>query len=843
MNDQKYNYKEAEKKWAKVWRDENVFAAEDFSKKPKKYILVEFPYPSGTGLHVGHMMRFTVPDVLAKKMRMSGYNVLFPIGWDAFGLPAENFAIKTGVHPAETTKKAIENYQHQMTAAGFGFDWSREINTTDPDYYKWTQWLFLKFFENGLAELKEEPVWWSEDLKTVLANEEVIKDANGNLISERGEKPVERRMLKQWVLKMPSYADKLIEGLDKVDFQDSIKSAQINWIGRSEGAEVEFKLENSESKITVFTTRLDTIYGASFIVISPEHKDIWNIVTEENRKEAEAYVEAAKSKSELERTSLNKEKTGVFTGIYAVNPFNNEKIPVYISDFVVTTYGTGAIMGVPAHDERDYEFASKFNLPIKQVVYRIDEKGNVGCNNPDCKDCKENCDCGNDECHGLPYVENESGVLKNSGEFNGLSTHEAFAKMIERAEKEGFGKKKVNYKLRDWLFSRQRYWGEPIPLIHKQDGTVEAIADTNNPQEVKENLPLLLPDVPDYTPSSDASSPLARNEDWVNTTAKDGSPAKRETNTMPNWAGSCWYYLRYIDPKNDDVFADFEKMKYWLPVDKYFGGSEHTTLHLLYSRFWHKFFYDLGLVPTEEPYQWRMTGGILLGPDGEKMSKSRGNIINPDEKIDLYGADALRMYVNFMGPYDGTIMWQEGGIKACKKLIDDIFSLQNKVSDEKNSEEVVRALNKMIKNVSRMIDELKTNTAVSEIMVFTSLLKKQPFVNREIWSSFLKVVAPFAPFIAEELWQDQLGGEEFKRENSVHLQEWPSFDENLVKDDTVTIGIQINGKTRAEIEVNMEENESTVKDRVMSMPEVQKWLDGQPKKFIYIPGKIVNIVI
>lgn len=845
----KYDHKPIESKWAKAWREANVYRADDFSEKPKKYILAEFPYPSGTGLHVGHMMRYTMPDVLSRKLRMSGYNVLFPIGWDAFGLPAENYAVKTGQHPAVTTEQNVKNYINQLSSGGFGFDWSREINSTDPDYYKWTQWLFLKFFEQGLAEVKEEPVWWCEDLKTVLANEEVIKDEKGNLVAERdGKSTVEKRLLKQWVMKIPQYADKLIEGLEKTDFPDYVKNAQTNWIGRSEGAEIDFAIANviqdkeqsdevpgsrqSQDKIRIFTTRLDTIYGATFMVLAPEHHLVNKLTTADQEEAVNAYIEETKQKSELDRLAETKTKTGVFTGSYAINPFSGKQVPIWISDFVLTTYGTGAIMAVPAHDERDGEFAKKFDLEIIEVI-------------------KPNSNVIASEAKQSEMYTGKDGTLINSGEYNGMSCKEAFEKMVSKAGKEGFGEKKVHYKLRDWLFSRQRYWGEPIPVVHKEDGSVEAIVETSNMEEVHKVLPLKLPEVADYTPSSDGYSPLAKNTDWVNTTARDGSPAKRETNTMPNWAGSCWYYIRYLDPKNDEMFADFEKMKYWLPVDMYFGGSEHTTLHLLYSRFWHKFFYDQGLVPTEEPYQWRMNGGILLGSDGDKMSKSKGNVLNPDEKIEAYGADALRLYVNFMGPYDGTIAWQEGGLKACRKLVEDIYELRNKVSSDvtpseaKQYKEIEVAYNKMVMKVGQMIDDLKTNTAVSEFMIFMNLAKKQEKIDIEIWKGFLKAVAPFAPFITEELWQEINGNTgEITRETSIHTQEWPKYDEELVKDDAVIVGVQINGKLRAEVSVNIAETEETVRDRVVAMPEVQKWIEGMEiKKFIYVPGKIVNIVV
>lgn len=998
----KYNHEPIEKKWVDEWYKNNIYKAEDFSPKPKKYVLAEFPYPSGSKLHVGHAMRYTVPDIYGRKLRMSGFNVLFPMGWDAFGLPAENNAVKTGIHPAITTEEAIKTYKSQIKLMGFGIDWDREISTIDPKYYKWTQWLFLKFYENGLAELKEEPVWWSEELRTVLANEEVVQKEDGRYYpAERGKDPVERKMLKQWVLKMPQYADKLIDGLAKTDLQQSVKTAQINWIGRSEGAEIDFPIlpngnvtvrsksvvnqilpynkdlleqakinrktmtkqeiavwsaikdnniqgvdfhrkkvienyivdfyspeiklaieidgdhhdenfeddtlrqkaiekyevsflrfrnsdvdtnleavigsinekvielknpsvasgdsfpkeaypslregdpkgsvgvsESNNNKIRIFTTRLDTIFGATFLVLAPEHELVNEITTKEQKEAVTRYIEEAKQKSELDRLSETKNKTGVFTGAYAINPFSGKQIPIWISDFVLTTYGTGAIMGVPAHDERDNEFAKKFDLEIIPVI-------------------KPTTDIIQSDANESPYTDHE-GILINSSEFDGLKIDEAFEKMISRAEAEKFGERKVHYKIRDWLFSRQRYWGEPIPLIHKEDGTVEAIADTNDPQSVKNNLPLELPEVPDYTPSADGYSPLAKNEAWVNTKAKDGSPAKRETNTMPNWAGSSWYYLRYIDPQNDETFADMEKMKYWLPVDRYFGGSEHTTLHLLYSRFWHKFFYDQGLVPTEEPYQWRMNGGLLLGPDGQKMSKSIGNVINPDEKIELYGADALRLYIAFMGPYDGTIAWQEGGLKACRRLVEEIIDLKEKVifpgnvipvSTKANTgiysnEDLSTAYHKMIKNVTEMIDGLRMNTAVSEFMIFVNHAKKSESINIEIWKGFIKAIAPFAPFIAEELWQEVNAQSEFKSENSVHLQPWPEYDEKLTISDSVIIGIQINGKLRSEINVNIDENEDSVKDRVLAIPEVQKWLEGnQVRKFIYVKGKIVNIVV
>lgn len=818
-----FDYLKSQKKWAQLWYKEKVYKAYDFSDKPKKYILVEFPYPSGKSLHLGHLMRYTMPDVIARKMRMSGYNVLFPIGWDAFGLPAENAAIKTGVHPSEIIAEAIKNYRNVLMEVGFGFDWDREINTTDPQYYKWTQWFFLKFFEHGLAELREEPVWWCENLKTVLANEEVIKLPDGSLVAERdGKSPVERKLLKQWVLKITKYAEKLIEGLNEVDFPESVKSAQINWIGKSDGVEINFKVSHLDNTfISVFTTRIDTIFGATGIIIAPEHPLV-DIITQEDQKEKiDEYVKLSIQKSDLVRQAENKDKTGVFTGAYAVNPLNNELLPVWISDFVLPNYGTGAIMLVPAHDERDFDFCNKFGLKIKQVIQPKN---------------KQNIE--------LPFTDKE-GILMNSGKYTGLTVEEATKKITKFVIKHKIGQIKTYYKLKDWLFSRQRYWGEPIPVIHKKDGTTEAICNTNDPNDYNKNLPLILPNVPDYTPTSDTVSPLAKNLEWVNVKAKDGSSAKRETNTMPNWAGSSWYFLRFIDPNNNERFADPKKLKYWMPVDMYFGGAEHTYLHLLYSRFWYKFFYDIGLVPTSEPYAWRMNGGILLGPDGEKMSKSRGNVINPDEKLALYGADALRLYINFMGPYDATIIWKEGGLKSCKKLVDDIVTLSNKVLNKESKIDIKKAYHKLVKRLGDMIDSLKTNTAVSEIMIFVKQALKSEYIGIEEWKGFIKIIAPFTPFLAEELWQEINGYrlEEFTKEKSVHLQSWPIYDPDLAEDKFIKIGIQINGKRRSEIEINRNDTEEEVKNRVLIDQKIQKHIsDKKITKFIYVPGKIINIL-
>ncbi|MBL8015220.1 MAG: leucine--tRNA ligase [Candidatus Doudnabacteria bacterium] len=814
----KYNHKQVEQKWREVWEKNNPTRAEDFSKKPKKFILAEFPYPSGEGLHIGHLMRYTMPDVYSRKLRMSGFNVMFPMGWDAFGLPAENYAVKTGVHPEITTKKAITTFKRQLQEMGFGFDWEREIATTDPKYYKWTQWIFLKLWEAGLAELKEEPVWWCEDLKTVLANEEVIKNEKGELISERGEKPVERRMLKQWVLKMPQYAEKLIEGLSTVDFPESIKHAQINWIGKSEGINISYEIKDTSEKITIFTTRPDTNFGATFIALAPEGGQLEKLLPlMPNKAKVEKYIKQATAKSELDRIA-SKEKTGEFTGLYAINNLNGREMPIYVSDFVIGTVGTGALVGVPGHDMRDFDFAKAMGIDILRVVVGSD--GDTS------------------EITEASQVQEEEGKMINSGFLDGMDIHDATQKIMDHIVEKGWGEKVVNYKLRDWLFSRQRYWGEPIPLIHKENGEVEAVCDVNDPQSVKEDLPLLLPQVPDYTPSSDAASPLAKNEDWVNTVDSEGKPAKRETNTMPNWAGSCWYYLRYIDPNNDQAFADKDKLKYWLPVDKYFGGSEHTTLHLLYSRFWHKFLFDQGEVPTSEPYAWRMNGGLLMGTDGSKMSKSKGNVLNPDEKVSAYGADAVRLYINFMSPYDQNAIWQEGGLKACRRLIEDVWNLQSKVSDSFADRAVEVAYHKMVKNVGTMVDELKTNTAVSEFMMFANKVKEVGGLSLTQWEGFLKVLAPFAPFITEELWA-ALG-----HNGSIHLESWPEYDESKLQEDNITIAVQVNGKVRDTISIPVDADEAAALGLAHASEKVAKFLEGkQVVKEIYVKGKIVNIVV
>jgi len=798
-----YSFQEIENKYRKSWHEKKVYEAVDFSNKPKKYVLAEFPYPSGAALHIGHMMRFSAADIYSRFLRMSGYNVLFPMGWDAFGLPAENYAIKTGIHPSITTKKSIETMKNSLIHMGFGFDWDREISTIDPEYYKWTQWLFLKFYENGLAEYKEMPLWWCEDLKTVLAEEEVLEDANGNKISERGGHPVTRKNLKQWILKMPQYAQKLIDGLNETDFPDHIKNSQINWIGRSEGSELNFDIKNQNEKIRIFTTRIDTIFGATFLVISPEHPILEKIVTPENKEEVSKYQEKVKSKSELERTELQKDKSGVFTGSFAVNPISYKEIPIYIGDFVLMSYGTGAIMGVPAHDERDFEFAAKYNLDIIPVIKN------------------ENTELPN----------KDYGILINSNEYNNFSSIDAKNKLNEFIEKNSIGNKKVNFKLRDWVFSRQRYWGEPIPLIHLENGNIIP----------EKNLPLVLPEVPNYEPSSDASAPLAKNTDWVEVEI-DGKKGKRETNTMPNWAGSSWYFLRYIDPHNKNEFASQDKLKYWLPVDNYFGGSEHTTMHLLYSRFWHKFFYDLGIVPTTEPYQWRLNGGLVLGADGKKMSKSLGNTVDPMPISEKYGVDAIRMGISFMGPVEDTFPWNENGVKACFKFLNTVWNLSEKLTNEKIDSQEIH-INNLIKNISNMYQNIRLNTAVSEIMIFVNNVKNDEKISKDFYLKFLKCLAPLAPFISEELYQ-KVNSTEFSKESSIHTSEFPKVNETLLSAMEINLPIQINGKLISTIKIPQNLSQNEVLIEAQKNEKISKALENKEiKKIIFVPNKIISIIL
>jgi leucyl-tRNA synthetase len=814
-----YDHKNIEAKWNLAWYEHNVYAAKDFDEKPKKYILCELPYPSGKALHAGHMMRFTVPDIYSRYLRMKGYNVMFPIGWDAFGLPAENYAIKTGTHPAQLIQDTVKHYKSSIRSIGYGIDWQREIDTTDPKYYKWTQWIFLKFYEAGLAKYKEMPIWWCDELKTVLSDEEVLTDKNGNKISERGEFPVVKKKLNQWILDIQQYADKLLEGLETVEFPEAIKNAQRNWIGRSEGALIDFDVDGDA--IQVFTTKPETLFGVSFLALAPEHNLVAKLTAKSsNKEEVDKYVQTAKNKTDLERTTT-KAKTGIqILGVYAKHPLNpnSNPIPIFVADYVLPDVGTGSLMGVPAHDERDYEFAHKFNLPIVTVIE---------------PDITENLV--------IPYLAN--GKMINSDKYNGMLSQESAKVIVADLESLEKGKPHVTYKIREWVFSRQRYWGEPIPMVHKANGDIEAIVSTANIDEVHKVLPLTLPDVPDYNPTSDGSSPLEKNVEWVNTVAKDGSTAKRETNTMPNWAGSCWYYLRYIDPTNDQTLADQDKLKYWLPVDKYFGGAEHTTLHLLYSRFWHKFLYDLGYLPTDEPYAWRMNGGILLGPDGKKMSKSRGNVVEPIELIDKYGADALRMYIAFLGPYDETYPWSENGIKATRRLINNLYELKTKVHSEAIiSAETKQKFNKTVKNVTEMIENLKMNTAVSEFMILLTHLRGLESINKAMWIDLIKLIAPFAPFVAEELWNLTNDFQNFAQDKSVHLQQWPIYDSALTESKITEIPVQINGKLRAQVAVDDTDNAETIKEKLYKIDKLKPYLANPIKKLIYLPGKIVNVV-
>lgn len=806
-----YDFEKIENNWRDKWFENNIYKAEDFSKKPKKYILAELPYPSGDSLHLGHMMRYTVPEVYSRFLRMRGFNVLFPMGWDSFGLPAETYAIKRGITPQEAIKICVEGFKKSLQRMGYGIDWDREINTCDPNYYKWTQWTFIKLWENGLAQLSEMPVWWCKELG-VLADEEVLPGPNNTKISERGGYPVEKKMYKQWVLKIPHYAEDLIKGLDQVSYTDSVKQGQINWIGKKVGANVLFEL-SSGFIVEVFTTRPDTLFGVSFLAISPEHVEIEKIIEfAANKKEIHEYIKKAKSLSDLERQT--KEKTGVLIqGVYAKHPFEevNLKIPVFIADYILATFGTGAIMGVPAHDERDYEFATKYDLRILPVVEFPSD-------------------------HQLPFYEG-AGKIINSGQYSGLSSNEFFEKSISLLEQKGRGSYKTNYKLRDQVFSRQRYWGEPIPLIYKQDGTVESVAF--------EDLPLELPIMQDFLPSENGDSPLKKNLDWINTFDSKGNPALRETDTMPTWAGSNWYFLRYIDPKNSEKLADFEKLKYWLPVDKYFGDAGHTTAHLLYARFWVRFLYNIGVVPTPEPFDFRMSGGMLLGADGSKMSKSRGNVIVPKDVLDNYGADAARTYLCFIGPYEETYPWNENGLIACYKLLRTIYNLRTKVVDVPvvKDDELNIALHKLIKNTTYMMEQLKMNTAVSEIMVFTNVLKKQNRIPLSIWKDFLKVYSPIAPFLTEELWQEANKFIEWKNENSIHLQDWPTFDDTLVVDKISKIPVQINGKLRGFVNVTSETSEDDIKNMINIEPSISKHLNNSKiERFIYIKNKIINIV-
>ncbi|MDT3035732.1 leucine--tRNA ligase [Staphylococcus aureus] len=800
-----YNHNQIEKKWQDYWDENKTFKTNDNLGQKKFYALDMFPYPSGAGLHVGHPEGYTATDIISRYKRMQGYNVLHPMGWDAFGLPAEQYALDTGNDPREFTKKNIQTFKRQIKELGFSYDWDREVNTTDPEYYKWTQWIFIQLYNKGLAYVDEVAVNWCPALGTVLSNEEVIDG-----VSERGGHPVYRKPMKQWVLKITEYADQLLADLDDLDWPESLKDMQRNWIGRSEGAKVSFDVDNTEGKVEVFTTRPDTIYGASFLVLSPEHALVNSITTDEYKEKVKAYQTEASKKSDLERTDLAKDKSGVFTGAYATNPLSGEKVQIWIADYVLSTYGTGAIMAVPAHDDRDYEFAKKFDLPIIEVI----EGGNV----------EEAAYTG-------------EGKHINSGELDGLENEAAITKAIQLLEQKGAGEKKVNYKLRDWLFSRQRYWGEPIPVIHWEDGTMTTVPE--------EELPLLLPETDEIKPSGTGESPLANIDSFVNVVdEKTGMKGRRETNTMPQWAGSCWYYLRYIDPKNENMLADPEKFKHWLPVDLYIGGVEHAVLHLLYARFWHKVLYDLAIVPTKEPFQKLFNQGMILGEGNEKMSKSKGNVINPDDIVQSHGADTLRLYEMFMGPLDAAIAWSEKGLDGSRRFLDRVWrlmvnedgTLSSKIVTT-NNKSLDKVYNQTVKKVTEDFETLGFNTAISQLMVFINECYKVDEVYKPYIEGFVKMLAPIAPHIGEELWS-KLGHEE-----SITYQPWPTYDEALLVDDEVEIVVQVNGKLRAKIKIAKDTSKEEMQEIALSNDNVKASIEGKDiMKVIAVPQKLVNIV-
>ena len=799
-----YDFKTVEKKWQDKWEKKGTFNAKNDYTMKKWYGLIEFPYPSGQGLHVGHPRSYTALDIIARKRRLQGYNVLFPIGFDAFGLPAENYAIKTNVHPKITTAQNIAHFTEQLKSLGFSFDWSRTVDTTDPNYYKWTQWIFIQLYKHGLAYKATMPINFCTGCKVGLANEEVV-----NGVCERCGSPVVQKEKSEWMLKITDYAQRLIDDLDDVDFLDKIKIQQKNWIGRSEGAEVKFKIANMDKTLTVYTTRPDTLFGATYMVISPEHPILKELEDKiENLNDVQEYQKQASLKSAFERSELNKEKTGIeIKGITAINPLTNKEIPIWISDYVLITYGTGAIMAVPAHDTRDYEFAKKFNLPIVQVVDG------------------ENVDLSKEA-----FTDVATGKLINSDFLNNLEVSEAKKVVIDYLEKNNIGTKKVNYKLRDWVFSRQRYWGEPIPMVYCEDcGWV--------PLDEKD-LPLRLPEVEEFTPSENGESPLAKQTDWINTTCPHcGKPAKRETDTMPQWAGSSWYFLRYMDPHNDKELASKEALEYWSPVDWYNGGMEHTTLHLLYSRFWHKFLYDIGVVPTKEPYQKRTSHGMILGTNGEKMSKSKGNVINPDDIVNEFGADTFRVYEMFMGPFDQVAAWSMESIRGCGKFLDRVWNMQEMLVDgDTYSPEAEKLMHKAIKKVSQDIEEMKFNTCISTFMTMVNEFYKLKKINKSEFKTFLTLLNPFAPHITEEL--NKIAG--FNEDVSSYA--WPEYDEEKTIDDEITLPIQFNGKLKATITISVDEDENSIKEKVHNV--IDSKLDGKTIiKEIYVKNKIYNIVV
>ena len=800
-----YNHKEIEKKWQKYWAKTNTFNTHDDPEKPKFYALDMFPYPSGQGLHVGHPEGYTATDILSRVKRSQGYNVLHPMGWDAFGLPAEQYALDTGNDPAEFTQKNIETFRRQINSLGFSYDWNREVNTTDPEYYKWTQWIFTKLYEKGLAYEAEVAVNWVPELGTVISNEEVIDGK-----SERGGYDVVRKPMRQWMLKITAYADRLLDDLELVDWPESIKEMQRNWIGRSVGANIEIAMAGTDKSYTVFTTRPDTLFGATYSVLAPELDLVREITTPEQKAAVEAYIEETAKKSDLKRTDLAKEKTGVFTGAYAINPVNGKEIPIWIADYVLASYGTGAIMAVPAHDERDFEFAQTFGLEILPVI----EGGDV---------------------QKAAYT--EDGTHINSEFLNGMNKQEAIDKMNEWLEENGVGKKEVSYRLRDWLFSRQRYWGEPIPIIHWEDGTVTAVPE--------EELPLRLPKTKNIKPSGTGESPLANIEEWVNVVDPvTGKKGRRETNTMPQWAGSSWYYLRYIDPHNKKELADYEKLKRWLPVDIYIGGAEHAVLHLLYARFWHKFLYDIGVVPTKEPFQKLYNQGMILGENNEKMSKSRGNVVNPDDVVETYGADTLRMYEMFMGPLDASIAWSENGLEGSRKFLDRVWRLivdeNNKMRDRittLNDGKLDKVYHQTVKKVTEDYENLHFNTAISQLMVFINEAYKVDALPYEYIEGFVQLLAPIAPHMGEELWSI-LGND-----GGISYAPWPTYDEAALVEDEVEVVFQVNGKVRAKSNVPRDLGKDELEKVALANETVQEYIEGKTvRKVIAVPNKLVNIV-
>ncbi|QYK68490.1 leucine--tRNA ligase [Paenibacillus sp. S02] len=801
-----YQPQSIEPKWQKYWDENKTFRTGEEPGKPKFYALDMFPYPSGAGLHVGHPEGYTATDIVSRYKRMRGYNVLHPMGWDAFGLPAEQHALDTGEHPREITVKNVNNFRRQIKSLGFSYDWDREISTTDPDYYKWTQWIFIQLYKRGLAYVAEVPVNWCPALGTVLANEEVIDGK-----SERGGHPVVRKPMRQWMLKITEYADRLLEDLEELDWSESIKDMQRNWIGKSTGAEVRFPIEGYDEQLTVFTTRPDTLFGASYCVLAPEQELVDIITTPEQKDAVQQYREQAARKSDLERTDLAKDKTGVFTGAYAVNPVNGEKLPIWIADYVLAGYGTGAIMAVPAHDARDWEFAKQFGLSIIEVV----QGGDVA---------------------NEPYT--EDGPHVNSGPLNGLTNEEAIPKMIEWLEAEGKGHGKVTYRLRDWLFSRQRYWGEPIPVIHLEDGTIKTVPE--------DQLPLVLPEMDNIKPSGTGESPLANATDWIETIDPEtGMKARRETNTMPQWAGSCWYYLRFIDPKNDKELVSKEKQREWMPVDLYIGGAEHAVLHLLYARFWHKVLYDIGVVETKEPFYKLVNQGMILGNNNEKMSKSRGNVINPDDIVNTFGADTLRIYEMFMGPLEATKPWNENGVEGAHRFLSRVWrlfvsedgSLNDKITNDGGSDEFNRTWHKTLKKVTEDLDALRFNTAISQLMIFTNDAYKADLLPRAAMENFVQMLSPLAPHLAEELWQ-LLG-----HNDSITYAAWPAYDEAWTVDTEVEIVVQVNGKIVQRATIAKDLDAKAMEAFAVSLDNVQQALAGKTiRKVIAVPGKLVNIV-